>query len=258
MYQGQKIIVVADEDELARKGADFLSEAVGKPPNDQGRFSVALSGGSTPRPMYRSLSQPPYLSAISWQTLHVFWVDERMVPFDHPDSNYGAARDDFLSCVPIPPHHLHPMPVQVPPDQGALLYEAELKEFFEDAGGGPLFDLIYLGVGKDGHTASLFPGREAVSKSSAWVLNVTGGAPHLPRLTLTPMVLNRAKRIVFMLSGHDKAPILKILWENGKKPLPAREIRPSNGELIWLVDRAAASLLPEEAKSGEFPMEGIL
>ena len=254
--QGQKIIVVSDENELARRGADFFVQTIAEYQDARDRFSVALSGGTTPRPMYRCLSRPPYVSAIPWETVHLFWVDERMVPFDDPDSNYGAAKDDFLSRIPIPTHHLHPMPVRIPPDRGALQYESELKAFFADADEDPLFDLIYLGMGNDGHTASLFPGQEAVRESSAWVLHVKGGNPRLPRLTLTPRVLNRAKRIIFMISGRGKAPILKTLWENGEKLLPVKEIRPPKGEVIWLVDRAAASLLPEEAKTGGFCANG--
>jgi len=257
VFSSQKLVVAADGDDLSRKGADFLLQAIRKSMGDQDRFSIALSGGTTPRPMYRRFSRPPYLSAIPWQDIHVFWVDERMVPFEHPDSNYGAAREDFLARVPIPPRHLHPMPVKVRPHDGARRYEAELKAFFKDADRGPLFDLIYLGVGKDGHTASLFPDREVDGESAAWVLNVTGGHPRLPRLTLTPTVLNRAKRVIFMISGHDKARILKTLLEKSEASLPALKIRPSNGELVWLVDRAAASLLPEAVRDGESGWDGI-
>ncbi len=257
MYPAQKIIIASDADDLALKGAEFFFKGVDKERDEQGRFSMALSGGTTPRPMYRRFSRPPYATAVFWQNIHVFWVDERLVPHDHPDSNYGAARDDFLKRVPIPSDQLHPMPVDLSPDQGARRYEAALKTFFEDADGGPLFDLVYLGVGTDGHTASLFPGQNAAEETAAWVLSVIGGHPRLPRLTLTPPVLNRAKRIVFMVSGEDKAPILKTLWESSGASLPALKIRPLKGEVVWLVDGAAASLLPEEARSGSFPAKDI-
>jgi len=243
-----RIVIAEDARDLARKGADFFSRAVEESRDDADGFSVALSGGTTPRPMYRRLAGPPYLSDLPWQTVQVFWVDERLVPYDHADSNFGAAREDVLNRVPIPSHHLHPMPVQAGSEEGAVQYERKLKDFFQEARDGPLFDLVYLGVGKDGHTASLFPGQAVVGESDRWVLGVKGGDPLVPRLTLTLPVLNRAKRVIFMISGHEKAPVLKALWEDKDQSLPAGMIRPLYGELIWLLDREAASLLPEGVK----------
>lgn len=241
MSRPERMIVAADKQDLAQKGADLFSQYAREHANLQGRFAVALSGGATPRPLYRRLCREPYLSAIPWRSIHVFWVDERMVPFDSPDSNYGAARKDFLGQAPIPSDQIHPMPVQGHPEKGAARYETELKDFFQDAHGDWLFDFMVLGIGRDGHTASLLPGQAALEESRAWVVNVKGGSPHVPRLTLTLPVINRSRRVVFMASGKEKAEVLKSLWEKrGKDLLPAGRVRPIDGELIWLVDRAAA------------------
>jgi 6-phosphogluconolactonase len=249
----ERVIVERDAEHLARRGADLFSRAARESTDQQGRFAVALSGGSTPRPMYRLLAREPYLSDIPWHSTHLFWVDERVVPFDHPDSNFGAAKKDFLDHVPIPPDQLHPMPAWARPEEGAALYRTELKSFFERFGGGdyPVFDLIYLGVGKDGHTASLFPGQASLEESRAWVLSVKGGDPDVFRLTLTLPVLNRSKRIIFLVSGEEKASILRSLFEERGSPLPARKVSPLDGRVTWLLDRAAVSLMPEEIRNAE-------
>jgi 6-phosphogluconolactonase len=195
--------------------------------------------------MFRFLSQEPYSSAIPWQSLHLFWVDERMVAFDDPRSNFGAAKEDFLDKVPLPPDHLHPMPTWAEPSEGASVYQAELKGFFQRFGevDMPIFDLVFLGLGKDGHTASLFPGKDPALNPAEWVLSVKGGDPDVFRLTLNYHVLNRAKRVVFLVSGKEKASILKTIFEDKEARLPAQEIRPANGKLTWLLDQEAASLL---------------
>jgi len=154
-----EIITISDAVRLAEKGAELMHNAAGEAVARKDSFAVAVSGGSTPRAMHRLLSQEPYLSDMPWQKTHFFWVDERMVPFDHPDSNYGAAQKDLMSMIPIPADQVYPMPAMMRPEEGADLYQAKLKTFFQDLGSlDPVFDLIILGIGTDGHTASLFPG----------------------------------------------------------------------------------------------------
>lgn len=246
-----RIEIEDDLDRMAERAANLFLNAAKEKVDRQGRFAVALSGGSTPRPMFRLLSQDPYAAEIPWHSTHIFWVDERMVPFDHPDSNFGAAKEDFLDTISIAPDHLHPMPTWTKPEEGAEIYEAELKAYFDRFGDGfPIFDLILLGVGNDGHTASLFPGQRSLGETQRRVLNVKGGEPDLPRLTLTLPVLNRGKEVVFLVSGKKKASLLQAILQHKDPRLPARMVQPSSGELTWILDREAASLLNEEVIHG--------
>ncbi|TES94634.1 MAG: 6-phosphogluconolactonase [Desulfobacteraceae bacterium] len=237
-------IITADSKQLAAKGAQIFCKTAKETIALQGRFAVAVSGGSTPRAMHRLMSQEPYLSDIPWQKTHIFWVDERMVAFDHPDSNFGTAKKDFLNIIPIPSDQVYPIPVMTRPEKAAALYQAKLKTFFHDmSSDDPVFDLILLGIGKDGHVASLFPGRPQIKEANRWVLSVKGGQPNIFRLTLNYTVLNNARQILFLVSGSGKAAIVKTLLENSQAQLPAVKIRPPNGRVIWLLDQAAASLL---------------
>ena len=239
-----KIIITSDASQLAAKGAQIFCKTAKETIALHGRFAVAVSGGSTPRAMHRLMSQEPFLSEIPWQKTHIFWVDERMVAFDHPDSNFGTAKKDFLNIIPIPSDQVYPIPVMTRPEEGAALYQAKLKTFFHDmSSDDPVFDLILLGIGKDGHVASLFPGRPQIKEANRWVLSVKGGQPNVFRLTLNYTVLNNARQILFLVSGSEKAAIVKTLLEKSQAQLPAVKIRPLNGKVTWLLDRAAASLL---------------
>jgi 6-phosphogluconolactonase len=213
----------------------------------EGRFFVALSGGSTPRQMHRRLA---FRSAVPWQGVHVFWGDERCVPVDDPWSNHGAAWKDFLGKVPLLPERIHPMPVHVNPQKGALMYERELDHVFNlKQAQLPVFDLVFLGLGKDGHTASLFPAHRALEENERFVVAVKGGDPDVYRLTLTFPVINRAKEVIFMVSGLDKAEVVKAVTEDREGKFPASRIRPLSGSLMWLLDREAASLLAKNTLS---------
>jgi len=214
---------------------------------NHGRFTVAISGGSTPRPLHRLLGQEPYRSDIPWTGTHFFWVDDRCVPETSPASNVGAARKDFLDHIPIPTSQVHPMPVAAPPEDGARQYEQDLREFFMwDKSDFPAFDLIFLGIGQDGHTASLFPGHDALDERKRWVVAVKGGNPNVSRLTMTLPVLNRAREIVFLVSGKGKAAVTKAVFDESSTRLPAQRIQPTKGRVIWLVDRQASTLLSKE------------
>jgi 6-phosphogluconolactonase len=246
MDQKPQIIIRDSLSELAGTGADIFASSAKETAINKGRFVTAISGGATPGPMHRLLSVGPYLSEIPWSKTHIFWVDDRCVPVSGTASNYGEARRHFLDMVPIPPDHIHNISVDVPPEEGALRYEGELIKFFGlKRGEFPVFDLIFTGIGTDGHTASLFPKSSALEENEKLVLSVKGGDPMVHRLTMTLPVLNNAKKIVFLVSGKNKSEILRDLLMQRQKGLPAGLIKPANGEIIWLVDREAASLLPE-------------
>jgi 6-phosphogluconolactonase len=221
-------------------------EAAERSVRRRGRFVAALSGGSTPREMHRLLAREPYLSGIPWEHTHLFWVDERCVPWSHVASNYGAARRDFLDRLPLRPGQIHPMPSGSLPDEGASQYEVELRTFFQTRPGEcPVFDLILLGMGPDGHTASLFPDHPALSETERPVLAVKGGDPDVSRLTLTYPLINQARKLVFLVSGRSKAGAVKAVLQEKDPRLPAQRVRPAPGGLVWLLDKEAASLLNE-------------
>lgn len=239
-----ELLIEPDPERLARRGADLFSRIGRESVEKRGRFTAALSGGSTPRKMHRLLVREPYLSEIPWQATHLFWVDERLVPYEDPASNYGAARDDLLANSPLPDTQVHPMPVGSTPEAGARRYAAELEEFFGPSpGSGPVFDLILLGIGSDGHTASLFPGMGTGPEPGLWVFPVRGGNPDLPRLTLSLRVLNLARHVLFLVSGSQKARAVKSAFEKRLPAVPAAGVNPARGRLLWLLDRPAASLL---------------
>jgi 6-phosphogluconolactonase len=241
------IIIEAGATQLATTGAAFFKQCARDSIERRGHFKVAVSGGSTPRATHRQLGEEPFLSAIDWQRTDIFWVDERLVPYDNPASNFGAAKMDWLDKIPIPAHQVHPMPGHRKPEECAAEYQSELEVFFDDRRNDfPVFDLIFLGIGTDGHTASLFPGDTTAEITDKWVLAVKGGNPDVYRLTLTFPVLTHARNICFMVSGDSKASIIKTIFLDPEAQLPAMHIRPITGKLLWLLDEAAASMLPEE------------
>lgn len=244
MPSGFEIIIKDNPSQLAKEAIDILAMTARDSITRRGRFVMAISGGSTPRRMNRMLAKEPYRSEIEWDKTHIFWVDERCVPENDPASNFGAANKDFLCKIPLPSTQVHPMPGRALPEEGAALYQADLEDFFRPTDNDyPVFDLILLGVGRDGHTASLFPDQKSMETSEKWVAVVKGGDPDVYRLTLTYPVLNKAKLICFLVSREKKAGIVKAILENRLAGLPAQKIQPSEGTLIWLLDKEAASLL---------------
>jgi 6-phosphogluconolactonase len=235
--------------ELARAAAEEFTRRADDAVRARARFSVALSGGSTPRRLYRLLadSAQPFRDRIDWSATHVFWGDERHVPPDHPDSNYRMAREALLDVVPVPAGNVHRMRgEEADATRAASEHEADLRAFFSnDFSGEPRFDLVLLGLGADAHTASLFPGSAAVRERERWVV-----APWVEklaswRLTLTPAVLNRSAAVIFLVQGEEKAEALRAVLEGEIDPdrYPAQVVRPESGDLLWLVDDAAASSL---------------
>jgi 6-phosphogluconolactonase len=234
----------ADASSLARAAADHFVDRTAAAIAAHGRCSVALSGGSTPRAMYALLATDPIVRRVDWARVHLFFGDERCVSPDHPDSNYRMVRETLLDRAPLPPGNVHRMRGEDPPDQAALAYEADLRAFFGD-GAAPSFDLVLLGMGDNGHTASLFPGLSAVHEAVRWVVACCVAEVGMWRLTLTPVAINAAAQVTFLVAGTRKAAMLKRVLEGPYHPdvLPAQIIRPTGGSLRWLVDEAAAAEL---------------
>jgi 6-phosphogluconolactonase len=233
----------ADPDALADAAAELFAGAASAAQLVQGRFSVALAGGSTPRALYARLAGPDV--RVDWSHVHVFWSDERCVPPGDPDSNYRMAHEALLAHVPLPAGNLHRIRGELDPPQAADEYERELRAFFGDDA--PQFDLVLLGLGDDGHTASLFPGSPALHETRRWVVAVEHDGPPpplVPRVTFTPPVLNAARSVIFLVAGRAKAARLAEVLHGPHQPdvLPAQIVRPS-GLLVWMVDEAAAGAL---------------
>jgi 6-phosphogluconolactonase len=208
-----------------------------------GRFTVALSGGSTPKALYARLALPGYAERILWDRVHLFWGDERCVPPDHPESNYRMVQDSFLSNIQIPAENLHRMAGEKEPKVAAAEYEAQLKRFFKLTDGAlPRFDLILLGLGDDGHTASLFPGSAALNDEKHLVVADYVEKLKSMRLTLTLPVLNEGAEVVFLVAGASKAAIVKELFSEKASAaiFPASKIQPRIGNLIWMITADAA------------------
>jgi 6-phosphogluconolactonase len=241
------IRVFADAVALARGAAAFFAEEMSRAVAARGRCSVLLAGGETPRRTYELLAEKPLREAIPWEKVHFFWGDERCVPADDPQSNQRMARERLLARVPVPPGNIHPITCTHAPEEAAATYQHELERHF--AGGAPSFDLVLLGLGTDGHTASLFPGSSALAEGARWTAVVHRPGEVFPRITLTLPLLNQARRVLFLVVGRDKAAILAEILQ-GNAPYPARLVRPSSGELIWFADRAAAE---ESVKDGHSP-----
>lgn len=218
---------------------------------DAGReCRVALAGGSTPRGLYRLLTGDPYRTQIPWAHLRVFWGDERTVPPDHQESNFRMAKESLLSHVPIPSNQVFRIEGEVLAGDAAARYETVLREQFNLSSREiPQFDLILLGMGPDGHTASLFPGTSAVTESQKLVSAPWVEKLQTHRVTLTPPVLNAAKHVVFLVSGVDKATALQVVLEGPADPAryPAQVVNPPGGHMVWLINQDAAGLLKREA-----------
>jgi 6-phosphogluconolactonase len=206
-----------------------------------GRFSVALSGGSTPKALY-SLLASGSVTSIPWEKIYFFWGDERHVPPDHPDSNYRMAYEAMLSRVPVPKENIFRIRgEEKDAEVAASAYEQDLRNFFGlKPGEFPGFDLVLLGLGPEGHIASLFPDSTALNEKKRLVVANWVEKFKTYRITLTLPVLNHAACVMFLVSGRDKAAIVKQIFENPDAHLPAQEVRPTNGELLWLMDQAAA------------------
>jgi 6-phosphogluconolactonase len=224
-------VVVPGPAELAEAAASWTAERITGAVEARGACYLALAGGETPRGCYQRLAQPPYRDALPWTSVFVYWSDERQVPLDDAASNYAMAKAALLDHVPIPSAQVFPLVGDPTP---------ALRRIPADAGGRPRFDVIHLGLGEDGHTASLFPGSPALQETRAWVAHVRD-APKPPpeRLTLTLPVINAARAVLFMVQGAGKREALARLLRRDPT-VPASLVQPVDGELRFIVDRAAA------------------
>ena len=240
-----RVRVLESAAEVASAGAQAFVSAAINAIGARGRFAVALSGGKTPEGMLRLLSRSEYSDSMDWRHTHVFWSDERCVGPDDAESNFGMARRALLDKGLIPDANIHRMMGELEPHLGALDYSVRLRSFF----GVPIptLDLVFLGLGPDGHTASLFPHTEAldVTEMPCAANKVSGDVPSPWRLTLTYPAINSALAVVFLAEGIAKAPILKRVLEGPRdnRALPSQGVAPSRGALTWIIDRSAASLL---------------
>lgn len=238
--------VVADAEALAREAASLVTSTLHVAVTTYGAGSVALSGGSTPKRMGQLFAQEPYLSQMPWPSLEIFWGDERFVPLSSDESNAGVAKRIFLDRVPVASGRVHPWQTDdVTPAQSAGNYQALLGERLTIEAGFPRFDLVLLGMGDDGHTASLFPHTAGLAETERWAIANEVPQHHTTRLTLTAPVINNARMVVFLIGGAGKAERLAEVLEGPPDPdrLPSQRIQPHNGRLIWLVDEAAAARL---------------
>jgi 6-phosphogluconolactonase len=234
------IEVYPDLESLSRAAAALLVQQADLAVAARGRFSVALSGGTTPRRTYELLAAPPLVDQAPWDRVHIFWGDERCVPLNDSRSNARLAKEAWLDRVPIPATQIHPMNCASDPVAAARQYEAQLREFF--AGQPPILDLVFLGLGPDGHTASLFPGTMVLTEGKRWVAAVYLAEAGLYRVTLTAPLINQAAAVVFLVAGGAKAGVLREVLHGPRDParLPAQLIQPQKGEVHWLADVAAA------------------
>ncbi len=235
--------------ELVEKIAQTFSDLAHAAIKENGRFIVSLSGGSTPKALYERLAQPPYVGSIKWDQVIVFLGDERCVPHDHPDSNFKMIDEALLAKVAIPESNIFKtMGQSEDPEAAALLYDQEIRRvFISPSEEVPSFDLILLGLGPDGHTASLFPGSKALQeKHRLYVANYVEKFSS-NRLTMTLPLINEGKNVIFLVSGDSKANILKEVLEQPEKQYPSQSIKPRSGNLDWYVDQAAVRLLKAQA-----------
>jgi 6-phosphogluconolactonase len=236
------LFVYETPQQLAEAAARDFAARAEEAANERDRFAVALAGGSTPKTTYEALARD-YADKLDWGRVHVFFGDERAVPPDHEDSNYRMAYETLLSHVPV--GSVHRMRGELPPAEAAAAYEEELREFFGASEEPPSFDLILLGLGEDGHTASLFPETSALDVTNRWVVANPVLKLETTRLTLTIPVVNAAKAVTFLVAGRGKAEALKKILERDADPreYPAKFIRLEDGDLTWMADRAASSLI---------------
>jgi 6-phosphogluconolactonase len=242
--------------QTASAAADLFASSVIRAVQTRGLARVAISGGSTPKAMFALLADPgqPYLNDIPWGKLQLFWVDERCVPPDNPESNFGMTKAAMLDKVPLPEANVHRMEGELDPEEGASRYESEIRNTFKLEGAEtPTFDLILLGLGPDGHTASLFPHTEGLNEMARICI-----ANHVPqkdtwRMTLTWPVITQGREVAFLIEGAEKAAMVRTVFTGAYDPetYPAQLIRPASGRLLLLLDTAAAAELPANVEKLE-------
>lgn len=253
---GVQIRIYGDSEELALKAARRFARLADQYVIGNGHFTVALSGGSTPKAMFALLAASPFVETVPWSSIYFFWGDERTVPPDHADSNFCMTQETLLAKVPVPEENIFRIPAEYPdPNQAARQYSETLSDFFlkmtnpnkttSPLSAVPRFDLIWLGMGADGHTASLFPHSEALNNETDIVVANFVEKFNTHRITFTTKTINHARNITFLVAGADKAEALKQVLEGERQPqvYPSQLIQPTKGALLWMVDEAAAAQL---------------
>jgi 6-phosphogluconolactonase len=234
------IEVLPNPDALVRAASERIADTLIQILLAKQNATLVLTGGKTPKPVYELLGTQACSTHIDWERIHIFWGDERCVPPENPESNFGMAYDALISRIPVPQENVHRMRGELDPEQAAKLYEREILDFFQGSGV-PSFDLLLLGMGEDGHTASLFPGTH-------WDEKKLVIANHVPqsgakRISMTPLILNAADETIFLIAGRSKAKALACVLENPACDYPAAKIHAGRENLVWMVDGSAASLL---------------
>lgn len=233
--------IYKDAEETTLALADWITSLIQKTLEVKDKFTIALSGGETPKRLYQTLASPRYREKLNWSKLHIFWGDERYVPFTDERSNAKMAYDNLLSKVKVPSEQVHKIWTDISPAESAKQYEKILHQYFDDKQ--TTFDLVLLGLGEDGHTLSLLPDAEVLSDDSSWVTAVHSKEKG-DRITLMPVIVNRSSAIAFLITGENKAKILQqILKEPEQHNYPAQLIQPLNNELYWFADKSAAQYL---------------
>ena len=241
-----QVQVFSDLEEISHKAAEVFINISRSCIASQQKFSAAISGGSTSRRLYTLLSSDQYRNEVHWPSVHFFWTDERCVPKEHEESNFKTAFDALLSKIPIRDENIHRIRGEEDPDKGARDYEEDVRKFF-GMSGLPMFDLVILGMGEDGHTASLFPGSNLLKERIRLAAPAYLERPNRNRITLTLPVLNSATQILFLVAGHSKADVVYEILGHGrnKERYPAGLISPVHGSITWLIDQEAAEKLGE-------------
>lgn len=243
-----QIGIYPDINSLSHEAAQFIVRLANEATVTRGRFSIALSGGSTPKALFGLIATEPYLGQIDWPSVEIFWADERCVPPDDAESNYAMAKEVLLSKIPIQPRQIHRMPAEKADlDAAAQEYTLEMQRVFV-TNGIPVFDLIQLGMGPEGHTASLFPHQPSLHEQQRLVMPVSVPKPPPLRLTFTPPILNAPRHVLFLVTGSEKADAVQAVLEGPYQPdeYPAQIVRPTNGEVTWMLDTAAAGKLTQK------------
>ena len=237
----REIIICRDVAELSRKAAEQFVALARQAIAARGRFAVALSGGSTPQALYSLLATAEFTGQLDWRQIHLFFGDERCVAPDHAESNYRMVAEALLGPIAIPGENVHRMAGEFAPEDAAAAYAAQLTGFFDlPETKPPRFDLIFLGLGEDGHTASLFPDSSALQETKAWVATTYIAKLKAHRLTLTLPAINNAAQIIFLIAGQGKAAVVKAIVTGQNSAAPAARIKPSHGKLTWFVTGDAA------------------
>ena len=238
-----KLHIYKNKEEMSEALASWMCEVIEKTLKDQEYFTLVLSGGSTPQLLYKTLGSDKFKDKINWSRIHVFWGDERAVPYSDERNNARMAHELLLDKVDIPANHVHIMRTDIEPNFSTDAYRKMLHDFFDNTS--TTFDLVLLGMGDDGHTLSLFPGSPIIEEHDHWVNSVYNIEQEMYRITLMPKIVNRAAKIAFMVDGEKKSKMLQQVLQGDFKPseFPAQIIKPENGELHWFVDEAVAQEL---------------